>query len=59
MTSAATIDIHRDRRHTIDPMIYGHFLESAFFGNIEGGVFDEARRWRTAETARATACAAT
>ncbi|MGW5194454.1 alpha-L-arabinofuranosidase C-terminal domain-containing protein [Kribbella sp. NPDC004138] len=41
MTSAATIDIHRDRRHTIDPMLYGHFLESAFFGNIEGGVFDE------------------
>ncbi|GAA1727155.1 alpha-L-arabinofuranosidase C-terminal domain-containing protein [Brachybacterium phenoliresistens] len=29
-------DIHR-----IDPMIYGHFLESAFFRNIEGGVFDE------------------
>ena len=25
----------------IDPKIYGHFLESAFFGNIEGGVFDE------------------
>ena len=25
----------------IDPNIYGHFLESAFFGNIEGGVFDE------------------
>lgn len=25
----------------LDPMIYGHFLESAFFGNIEGGVFDE------------------
>ena len=24
----------------IDPKIYGHFLESAFFGNIEGGVFD-------------------
>ncbi|CAM3400047.1 alpha-L-arabinofuranosidase C-terminal domain-containing protein [Occultella aeris] len=21
--------------------VYGHFLESAFFGNIEGGVFDE------------------
>ena len=41
MTPAATIDIHRNRRHTIDPMIYGHFLESAFFGNIEGGVFDE------------------
>lgn len=25
----------------IDPLIYGHFLESNFFGNIEGGVFDE------------------
>ena len=25
----------------IDPNVYGHFLESAFFGNIEGGVFDE------------------
>jgi alpha-N-arabinofuranosidase len=37
----ATIDIRRDRRHAIDPMIYGHFLESAFFGNIDGGVFDE------------------
>ena len=31
---------NRDR-HAIDPIIYGHFLESAFFGNIEGGVFDE------------------
>lgn len=37
----ARIDIHRDQRSSIDPMIYGHFLESAFFGNIEGGVFDE------------------
>jgi len=37
----ATIDIRRDRRHAIDPFIYGHFLESAFFGNIDGGVFDE------------------
>lgn len=37
----ATIDVRRDRRHAIDPLIYGHFLESAFFGNIEGGVFDE------------------
>lgn len=27
--------------HRLDPKIYGHFLESAFFGNIEGGVFDE------------------
>lgn len=38
----ATIAI--DRRHRIgriDTNIYGHFLESAFFGNIEGGVFDE------------------
>lgn len=25
----------------IHPNIYGHFLESNFFGNIEGGVFDE------------------
>lgn len=41
MTSAATIDVRTDRRHAIDPMIYGHFLESAFFGNIDGGVFDE------------------
>ena len=26
---------------SVDPMIYGHFLESAFFGNIEGGLYDE------------------
>jgi alpha-N-arabinofuranosidase len=26
----------------VDRMIYGHFLESNFFDNIEGGVFDEA-----------------
>lgn len=25
----------------VDDDVYGHFLESAFFGNIEGGVFDE------------------
>lgn len=41
MTADATIDIRRSRRSSIDPFIYGHFLESAFFGNIEGGVFDE------------------
>lgn len=41
VVTAATIDIRRDRRSHIDPFIYGHFLESAFFGNIEGGVFDE------------------
>lgn len=39
---AATITI--DDSHEIgriDPLIYGHFLESNFFGNIEGGIFDE------------------
>lgn len=38
----ATIEIDR-RTETgrIDRNIYGHFLESSFFGNIEGGVFDE------------------
>ena len=30
-----------DQVGRIDPNIYGHFLENAFFGNIEGGVFDE------------------
>lgn len=25
----------------VEPEVYGHFLEQAFFGNIEGGVFDE------------------
>jgi len=25
----------------LDQNVYGHFLESAFFGNVEGGVFDE------------------
>ncbi|GAA1488015.1 alpha-L-arabinofuranosidase C-terminal domain-containing protein [Brachybacterium sacelli] len=38
----ARIDLSpADGSHRIDPKIYGHFLESAFFGNIEGGVFDE------------------
>ena len=38
----ATIDVRPTRRiGRIDPNIYGHFLESAFFGNIEGGVFEE------------------
>lgn len=37
----ATIDVRRDRRSAIDPFVYGHFLESAFFANIEGGVFAE------------------
>lgn len=33
-----------DTRHplgTVADDVYGHFLESAFFGNIDGGVFDE------------------
>jgi alpha-L-arabinofuranosidase len=40
----APATIHIDRHHEIgriDRNIYGHFLESNFFGNIEGGVFDE------------------
>ncbi len=38
----AHIDLHPDAElGRISPEIYGHFLESAFFGNIEGGVFDE------------------
>lgn len=38
----ATIWIDPDHEiGRIDPLIYGHFLESNFFGNIEGGVFDE------------------
>ncbi|MEU8399844.1 alpha-L-arabinofuranosidase C-terminal domain-containing protein [Nonomuraea sp. NPDC048892] len=35
-----TVDTHRPSGR-IDDDVYGHFLESAFFGNIEGGVFDE------------------
>ncbi|WP_232820236.1 alpha-L-arabinofuranosidase C-terminal domain-containing protein [Brachybacterium sp. YJGR34] len=46
MTLHARIDITDDSTaaasdRAIDPMVYGHFLESAFFHNIEGGVFDE------------------
>ena len=41
-TSEATIWIDPDHEiGRIDPLIYGHFLESNFFGNIEGGLFDE------------------
>jgi alpha-N-arabinofuranosidase len=39
-TATVTIDRRRPISR-IDPMIFGHFLESNFFGNIEGGVFDE------------------
>ncbi|PCC37900.1 alpha-N-arabinofuranosidase [Brachybacterium alimentarium] len=41
MTTQATITISTSERAEVDPDVYGHFLESAFFGNIEGGVFDE------------------
>lgn len=44
LVSAAPATITIDRHHQIgrvDPMIYGHFLESNFYGNIEDGVFDE------------------
>lgn len=37
----AHIDIRTAARDAIEPGVYGHFLESAFFGNIEGGVLDE------------------
>ena len=37
---AATITIGGTPSSTIDRRIYGHFLESAFFGNIEGGVLE-------------------
>ena len=40
MNSEASIRIGAGRA-PVDPMIYGHFLEQAFFGNITGGVFDE------------------
>lgn len=39
--TAATILIRSDREHRVPVEVYGHFLESAFFGNVEGGVFDE------------------
>ncbi|GAA4212404.1 alpha-L-arabinofuranosidase C-terminal domain-containing protein [Actinocatenispora rupis] len=40
-TTDAEIAIGSRPSARIDPLVYGHFLESAFFGNIEGGVFDE------------------
>jgi len=42
--SAATATIQVDTTRLagrIDPKIYGHFLEGHFFGNIQGGVFEE------------------
>lgn len=51
----ATIAIRSDREiGRIDPKIYGHFLESNFFGNISGGLFDEgSARSRTGAGVRA------
>jgi alpha-N-arabinofuranosidase len=43
-----TIDTRRPAGR-IDDDVYGHFLESAFFGNIEGGVFDEGSPLSVAE----------
>ncbi|GAA3246255.1 alpha-L-arabinofuranosidase C-terminal domain-containing protein [Nonomuraea helvata] len=43
-----TVDTRRPLGR-IDDDIYGHFLESAFFGNIEGGVFDEGSPLSVAE----------
>jgi len=43
-SSAPQATIRIDTRHEtgrIDRRIYGHFLEGHFFGNIQGGVFDE------------------
>ncbi len=38
----ADVEIHpRARKGPIPRRIFGHFLEQAFFDNIEGGVFDE------------------
>jgi alpha-L-arabinofuranosidase len=49
----ATIRIDLDHPiGQVDRLIYGHFLESNFFGNIEGGVFDEAQA-RKSDDARA------
>lgn len=39
-TAEIRVDAHR-RVGRIAEEVYGHFLEQAFFGNIEGGVFDE------------------
>lgn len=42
----------------IDARIYGHFLEQAFFGNIEGGVFDEGSPLAVAEDGPLRGCRA-
>jgi len=40
VVATIAVDRHAEIGH-IDPNIYGHFLVSNFFGNIDGGVFDE------------------
>ena len=44
-TADAEIAIGSRPTARIEDTVYGHFLESAFFGNIEGGVFDEGSRF--------------
>ena len=38
----AVVTVRPGATSRVDPMIYGHFLESNFYGNIEGGVIDPA-----------------
>lgn len=40
MRARIRVDTNREIGR-INPDIYGHFLEGAFYGNIEGGIFDE------------------
>jgi alpha-N-arabinofuranosidase len=40
----------------IDRNIYGHFLEGAFFGNIEGGLLDEGSRFSRSEPGPLQGC---
>ncbi|WP_420113516.1 alpha-L-arabinofuranosidase C-terminal domain-containing protein [Pseudactinotalea sp.] len=54
----ATITLDATPSSTIDRRIYGHFLESAFFGNIEGGVFDEGSPHAIAESGPLQGCRA-
>ena len=53
-TSTGRLDRPVDRRH-----VYGHFLEPAFFGNIDGGVFDEGSPLSIAEPGPLPGCVRT
>lgn len=47
----STLDVRTDQTvGTVHPHVYGHFLEQNFFGNIEGGVFDEGSELADPET---------